>query len=155
MACAEYAVKPNFSEYLQGYDKGIREFCQPDKGYHRGLNGFVNNHVCTAPLRQAYNTAYKKGKQIYHLERRITNVRNEIDDNIERKHNLEHKRYHLEKRLINESLAKNVRAKLVYRIHKLGDRILHTVDYLNVSERRLSDLIHEAKELKLYNNPCE
>ena len=64
-ACTEYGVKPILDQYLVGYEEGLVEYCQPARGYRRGLLGYNNKQLCNGAPHKPYTDAYRYGYDIY------------------------------------------------------------------------------------------
>ena len=64
-ACAEYGITPEFADYKQGRDEGLREYCTPASGYRLGRNGKSFSAVCPPELQADFRDAFKSGREIY------------------------------------------------------------------------------------------
>ncbi|WP_158584133.1 DUF2799 domain-containing protein [Salinibius halmophilus] len=64
-ACAEYGITANATEYSQGYNEGVVNFCTPQKGYNLGRNGGSYTGICPSPLEKPFVNAYQQGQKIY------------------------------------------------------------------------------------------
>ncbi len=151
-ACAEYGVKPVLKQYLDGYKKGVTEFCRPYRGYRRGLLGYVNRGVCKGSMRTPYNHAYQQGKQLYNLEQQIIDTQEIINNISEINNNLEYERQFAEQKLINYELTKARRAQLVERIRDIDNKKLRNIDRIEYHEGLLNSQINEVKYLKEQNH---
>ncbi len=78
-ACAKHGVSPDLVQYQAGRNDGLREYCQPSNGFRVGANGHGYAGICPADLDAAFTGAYESGRQLYHLESRVANARNEIE----------------------------------------------------------------------------
>ena len=79
-ACAEYGVTPDLEAYRAGRTDGLREYCQPRNGYRAGATGAVYYDVCPADLAPAFVAAYDSGRELYILERRVSDTDAQIED---------------------------------------------------------------------------
>jgi Protein of unknown function (DUF2799) len=77
-ACAKHGVSPDLVGYQRGRDAGLREYCQPANGFRVGSHGGSYAGVCPAELDGAFTAAYESGRQLYALESRLSNARNQI-----------------------------------------------------------------------------
>lgn len=77
-ACAKHGVSPDLVGYQRGREAGLREYCQPANGFRVGSHGGSYAGVCPAELDGAFTTAYESGRQLYSLESRLSNARNQI-----------------------------------------------------------------------------
>ncbi len=79
-ACAKYGISVNRQEYTRGYDDGLRQYCIPSNGYMVGLQGGAYNGVCKGPEADAFFRMYLKGKQVYEIEKRLTEINAEMEE---------------------------------------------------------------------------
>ena len=77
-ACAKHGVSPDLVGYQRGREAGLREYCQPANGFRVGSHGGSYAGICPAELDGAFTTAYESGRQLYSLESRLSNARNQI-----------------------------------------------------------------------------
>lgn len=77
-ACAKHGVSPDLVGYQRGREAGLREYCQPANGFRVGSHGGSYAGICPAELDGAFTSAYESGRQLYSLESRLTNARNQI-----------------------------------------------------------------------------
>jgi hypothetical protein len=65
-ACVPHGVIPDRSEYLLGWDRGVRVYCQAANGYTVGeQGGRYTNNLCPEDLRGGFITAYREGLRLY------------------------------------------------------------------------------------------
>jgi hypothetical protein len=64
-ACVKHGIYPDRTEYLIGWERGIREYCEPDNAYAVGERGVLHNNICPADQREAFLAAYSDGRQLY------------------------------------------------------------------------------------------
>lgn len=77
-ACAKHGVSPDLVGYQRGREAGLKEYCQPANGFRVGSHGGSYAGVCPAELDGAFTSAYESGRQLYSLESRLSNARNQI-----------------------------------------------------------------------------
>jgi hypothetical protein len=77
-ACAKHGVSPDLVGYQRGREAGLKEYCQPANGFRVGSHGGSYAGVCPAELDGAFASAYESGRQLYSLESRLSNARNQI-----------------------------------------------------------------------------
>lgn len=65
------------SDYLDGYTKGIVEYCTYDKGFDLGESGQINKKVCPHELRQDFDKGFLAGHRA--LEEKKDQVRKEAE----------------------------------------------------------------------------
>lgn len=73
-ACAKHGVSADFQAYQQGRSQGLREFCQPGRGFTYGENGGNYNGVCPAELEGEFVEAYNVGYKLYSLRAAVNNA---------------------------------------------------------------------------------
>lgn len=79
-ACAKVDVTPDINAYDRGYQKGVRQYCTPDRGYREGVNGASYQGVCPTDLAAAFTRAYRDGKSLYELQQRMDNGTSQLND---------------------------------------------------------------------------
>ena len=78
-ACAKKAgVTLDMAAYKLGRDEGLREFCEPSKGYALGARGGYYHGVCVGPDEPAFVAAYEAGRQLYDYERAVASISAQI-----------------------------------------------------------------------------
>jgi Protein of unknown function (DUF2799) len=77
-ACAKHGVSPDLVGYQRGREAGLREYCQPANGFRVGSHGSSYAGICPAELEGAFTAAYDSGRQLYSLESRLNNARNQV-----------------------------------------------------------------------------
>ncbi|MCC6135739.1 MAG: DUF2799 domain-containing protein [Gammaproteobacteria bacterium] len=78
-ACAEFRVRPDRGAYQAGWDRGIGEYCTPDRGFQEGRRGASYAYVCPPPLEWAFLEGYRNGQQLYRQEQRLREVEAELE----------------------------------------------------------------------------
>jgi hypothetical protein len=78
-SCGKHGVTPDLTQYQQGRDQGLREFCKPLNGFRVGARGGGYSGVCPAELDQSFVDAYQSGRQLYTLRSRVGSTAYEID----------------------------------------------------------------------------
>lgn len=83
-ACMEHGVAPSRSEYMVGWEQGVREYCEPNNGFHVGERGWTYNNVCPADLRSGFLSAYQQGRTLYDARVAVAGLEREIDQKTNR-----------------------------------------------------------------------
>lgn len=78
-ACAKHGVAPDFSAYTAGRKQGLRQFCQPSRGFSLGTNGGRYNGVCPSDLEMHFVDAYNSGHQLYTLRSAVKSATYQIN----------------------------------------------------------------------------
>jgi outer membrane murein-binding lipoprotein Lpp len=64
-ACGKHGVAPDLTAYLDGRERGLKEYCLPKNGFRAGLNGGGYANVCSGPTEAAFVDAWRWGRQIH------------------------------------------------------------------------------------------
>ncbi len=64
-ACGPQGVVPDSKAYRQGWAQGIAQFCEPQKGYQRGVEGQAMSNACPQQHQAAFAQAYDEGRRLY------------------------------------------------------------------------------------------
>ncbi|MBT8099167.1 MAG: DUF2799 domain-containing protein [Gammaproteobacteria bacterium] len=121
-ACAKHGISADFSAYSQGREQGLREFCQPGRGFNLGERGGSYGGVCSADLEPEFLDAYRAGHQLYTLRSNV-NAANSAIYNKERE--LDSVRAHI----------RSAEAALIAEETTTEERVLLLVDLKDLSER--------------------
>ncbi len=73
-SCSDRLEAGALQAYLDGYSKGIAEYCTYKNGYNLGYTKKGMSKACPEELRAEYERGYKSGK--FDLETRVENARN-------------------------------------------------------------------------------
>lgn len=148
-ACAKHGITPDFEAYQAGRAQGLRQFCQPSRGFSLGSSGARYNGVCPADLEAPFVNAYNSGHQLYTLRSRVNGATGQINA---RKRELED---------TNDDI-RAAEARLIDPETTMEDRILVLADLKELSERtgtleaEIAELIEERaiyeQELAAYED---
>ena len=67
-ACAEHNIRLDPERYLEGWHRGLRQYCVPSRAYQSGLRGYAFNNVCPTELAPSLPHAYQDGLHIYQMK---------------------------------------------------------------------------------------
>lgn len=70
--------------YQAGWQKGLIEYCTPERGFDAGRSGVEYTGVCPAHMEAAFLKRFKIGAQIAELERKNIAIEAQIDERIAR-----------------------------------------------------------------------
>ncbi len=121
-ACAKHGVAPDFEAYQAGREQGLRQYCQPSRGFSLGSGGARYSGVCPATMEADFVDAYNTGRQLYTLRSRVSSATNQISA---RKRELDHA----------NGRIRSVAAQLISADTPVEDRVLLLVDLKDLSER--------------------
>ena len=88
-SCAKHEVAPDFAAYQSGREAGLREYCQPERGYREGERGADYLGVCPADLEASFYDSYLEGHQLYMLKSAVAKTSRQIDANKARMNQIE------------------------------------------------------------------
>ncbi|MCZ6711681.1 MAG: DUF2799 domain-containing protein [Gammaproteobacteria bacterium] len=83
-ACVKHGVTPDRTAYMEGWNTGVAQYCQPNNGFTVGEQGSAYPNVCPEALQSAYYAAYQDGRRLYLAQAEINNLQRAINDNLER-----------------------------------------------------------------------
>ena len=135
-ACAKHGVAPNFEQYQAGRAEGLRQFCQPSRGFSLGAGGGRYNGVCPSDLEMNFVDAYNAGHQLYTLRSAVNSATYQINA----------KEAEIER--IKERV-RDAEAALIAKETSVEDRVLLLADLKEYSERtgeleaEIVDLVEE------------
>lgn len=78
-ACAKHGVTADFGAYQSGREQGLREYCQPGRGFDVGASGGRYYGVCDVQLEGDFLDAYNAGAQLYSLRSNVNRANAEIN----------------------------------------------------------------------------
>ena len=120
-ACAKHGVAPDFEAYQSGWREGVRQFCQPSRGFNVGASGARYNGICPSDMEPDFVDAYNAGHRLYNLRASVNQATNQINA---RKAALERK----------EDRIRAVEAELIARETTAENRVLLLVELKELSE---------------------
>ena len=121
-ACAKHGVAPDFESYQAGRSEGLRQYCQPSRGFNVGASGSRYNGVCPGDMEPDFVDAYNSGHKLYNFRASVNSANYSINA----------KKSELER---TEDSIRQVEASLISRDTLIEDRVLLLVDLKELSER--------------------
>lgn len=121
-ACAKHGVTPDFEAYQAGRAQGLRQYCQPSRGFSLGSSGARYNGVCPADLEAPFVDAYNQGHHLHTLRSKVNGATNQIN----------YKKRELEK--VNDKI-RAAEASLISPETTMENRVLLLADLKEYSER--------------------
>lgn len=76
--CAEQQVMADFQAYQSGREAGLREYCQPSRGYRDGLQGRAYGGVCPSDTEARFLDAYNEGRKLFDLQYELDHTEQRI-----------------------------------------------------------------------------
>lgn len=77
-ACAEYGVTPNLTQYTQGRERGLREYCRASVGYDAGVRGSRYLNVCPGGSERDFLMGYRYGQNIYKTKSELRSLNSKV-----------------------------------------------------------------------------
>jgi len=77
-ACERAGVVPDQRQWNQGYQRGLFNFCTPERGLSHGQAGKVYNNVCPVDLERDFLSGYNLGREEYQIKADIRTLENQI-----------------------------------------------------------------------------
>ncbi len=121
-ACAKHGVAPDFEAYQTGRKEGLRQYCQPSRGFNLGTNGGRYNGVCPGDMEPDFVDAFNTGHKLHNLRANVNSANSQI---YSRQAELER----------NGDRIRQVEADLISSETSAEDRILLLIDLKELSER--------------------
>jgi len=121
-ACAKHGVAPDFEAYQAGREEGLRQYCQPSRGFSLGSSGANYNGVCPGYMEADFVDAYNSGHRLYTLQARVSHATNQISA---KKHELDTSRNRM----------RAAEATLISADTSVEDRVLVMAELKDLSER--------------------
>jgi hypothetical protein len=77
-ACAKHGVAPDFDAYQSGRSQGLRQYCQPSRGFNVGASGGRYNGVCPGDMEADFVDAFNAGHQLHNLRASVNSANYQI-----------------------------------------------------------------------------
>ena len=120
-ACAKHGISPDLAAYQAGRAKGLKEFCQPDNGFHIGSKGQTYRGVCPEDLADEFVASYRRGRHLYELENNVRSVTNQLSAKRRRLERIDEDLLNNGTRVITEETTSAERIEIVSEIRKLAE----------------------------------
>ncbi|MGI9262096.1 MAG: DUF2799 domain-containing protein [Woeseiaceae bacterium] len=78
-ACAKHGVAADFELYQSGRQQGLRQYCQPSRGFNVGASGARYNGVCPADMEPDFVAAYNSGHRLHNLRAAVNTADRQIN----------------------------------------------------------------------------
>jgi len=79
-ACAEYGIAPDLNQYLAGRQRGLLQYCTPQKAYDLGRQARPVAAVCPVEQAAQLDEANFRGRTYRQLSDEIAELEREIDE---------------------------------------------------------------------------
>lgn len=88
-ACAEYGIPPDLDQYLAGRERGLVQYCTPQRAYDLGRQSRPVANVCPAAMSSQLDRANFRGRTYRHISDEIAELRRDINDYQRQRSNLD------------------------------------------------------------------
>ena len=112
-ACVKHGVVPEREAYLAGWEKGVRQFCQPENAFAAGESGHAYANVCPSELQGSFHAAYQEGRQLYLAQSEIDGQNAQIAQKQRRLDEIARKIRDAEARLVADETGAAERRRLL------------------------------------------
>lgn len=121
-ACGKHGVAPDFAAYQDGREQGLREYCQPGRGFDVGSHGGRYYGVCNATLEPDFLDAYNTGYQLYRLRSNVNRANSQINARQNELDNIDENIRSAQARLIAPETTTEDRVMLLAELKDLSER---------------------------------
>ncbi len=121
-ACAKHGVVPDQIEYQEGRRDGLRQFCQPSRGFNLGASGGQYNGVCPGDMEPDFVDAFNTGQKLYNLQSQVNNANYQIYAREAELERTENRISQVEADLISSETSAEDRALLLNGLKELSER---------------------------------
>lgn len=86
-ACQKYAITPDFEQYREGWQQGVKKFCTAQSGWRYGIAGNYYRNTCDAQSEAEFFKGYQPAREIAQKKRDIDQLKRELRSIRERSYN--------------------------------------------------------------------
>jgi len=148
-ACAKHGVVPDFDAYQEGHDQGLRDYCQPARGFQLGSSGGQYQGMCAADLEPAFVDAWHNGQHLYLLRSNVNGADNAISNHQQALANTKERIRDTEARLIAQDTTPEDRVLLLADLKELSEDVGQIeAEIADLSE----DRVRYRQDLDAYEN---
>lgn len=155
-ACAKHGVTPDLAQYLAGRENGLTVYCEPVNGFRVGKRGTEYLGVCPPESESGFLAGYNDGRELYQLNRSLSDIRSEINRAENRLDEIEEK-LASNKSVVANGTDKDERSKAAVEIERLAhekSELLGFLDHLALDAEHLDFEIsaYERQMTDLYGS---
>ncbi len=78
-ACSEHGIPVDRAQYMQGYNRGLQQYCTPSSAAEIGLSGRTYRNVCQGEEGISFQRVYTAAKDVYVVDQEIKRLQDEIE----------------------------------------------------------------------------
>ena len=140
--CAKHEVAPDFQAYKSGREAGLREYCQPSRGFNEGSRGAKYVGVCPTDLEGDFLDSYNDGRTLYQLEYAVTSTTRQINHRKSRMKDVESELAKKMAAVLLDSRPGDERAALLVQTKQLAEERITLGNEVD----RLQQQLHQQEE---------
>jgi hypothetical protein len=122
--CAKHGVSPDFETYQAGREAGLREYCQPARGFKEGARGVEYGGACPADLDADFLDSYYEGYTLFELESNVRSTARQIEQNKARMNAIERELTDKTAAVLTDTTTTEQRASLLVETKQLVEERL-------------------------------
>lgn len=149
--CAKHDVAPDFQAYQSGREAGLREYCQPSRGFNEGSRGAKYVGVCPTDLEGDFLDSYNDGRTLYQLEHAVTSTTRQIKHRKSRMNDVEGELTHKMAAILLDGTPGEERAALLVETKQLAEERIALANEVESLQQQLyqqeEDLAEHRAEL--------
>lgn len=149
--CAKHEVAPDFQSYQSGREAGLREYCQPSRGFREGSRGAKYVGVCPTDLEGDFLDSYNDGRTLYQLEYAVTSTNRQINHRKSRMNAIEKELTQKMAAVLLDGTAGDERATLLVETKQLAEERITLANEVENLQKQLhqqeEDLAEHRAEL--------
>jgi hypothetical protein len=120
-ACAKYNITPDQQVYMQGRERGLPVYCNPNRGFSEGRQGRTYGGVCPVSLERGFMAGYDDGRIVWDAQQRVDRAVSEINDGEYRARQADDSIRSAEAQLAVQGLSDDEKARIRERLKRLRD----------------------------------
>jgi hypothetical protein len=144
--CAKHEVAPDFAAYQSGRDAGLREYCQPTRGFREGSRGARYVGVCPADLEGEFLESYTDGRTLYELETAVRSATRQIEHRKSRMKDIESELAKIMATLLLNDTPGEERAALLVETKQLAEERVSLSDEVEQLQKQRYDSQQQLDE---------
>lgn len=144
--CAKHEVAPDFRAYQSGREAGLREYCQPTRGFREGSRGAKYVGVCPADLETDFLESYNDGRTLYELEHAVSSAKRQIDHRKSRMKDVESELAQIMASLLIDDTPGEERAALLVETKQLAEERMSLANEVENLQQQLYESQEELDE---------
>lgn len=134
-ACAPHGVTPDVGVWRRGRERGLLDYCRPEKGFRVGVAGSSYAGVCPPDLEGEFLAAYSDGKLVNAAQREADQAAADGREAYDRARRLEDEMRRQEARLADPDLTPEEREATRATLRRLRDDRARALDDLERAQR--------------------